>query len=74
MKTQQIQESPDSAKMKLKNRLSLIKHTIMVMSGKGGVGKSTVAANLAADLASTGYAVGVLDGDIHGPNIPQDPG
>jgi len=55
---------------KLKERLSHIRHTIMVMSGKGGVGKSTVAANLAAALARQGYAVGVLDGNMHGPNIP----
>jgi len=56
---------------KLIERLSRIRHTIMVMSGKGGVGKSTVAANLAAGLARQGYAVGILDGDIHGPNIPK---
>ncbi|HPH49930.1 MAG: Septum site-determining protein MinD [Deltaproteobacteria bacterium ADurb.Bin072] len=56
---------------KLSERLSRIRHTIMVMSGKGGVGKSTVAANLAAGLARQGYAVGILDGDIHGPNIPK---
>ena len=68
---QQIQESPDKEKAKLKERLSRIKHTIMVMSGKGGVGKSTVAANLATSLSLEGYAVGVLDGDIHGPNIPK---
>jgi len=58
-------------KAKLKKNLSKIKHTIMVMSGKGGVGKSTVAANLAMSLAKEGYHVGVLDGDIHGPNIPK---
>jgi ATP-binding protein involved in chromosome partitioning len=68
---QQIQESPDKEKAKLKERLSRIKHTIMVMSGKGGVGKSTVAANLATSLSLEGYAVGVLDGDIHGPDIPK---
>lgn len=56
---------------RLKERLSCIKNTIMVMSGKGGVGKSTVAANLAAGLARQGYRVGILDGDIHGPNIPK---
>jgi ATP-binding protein involved in chromosome partitioning len=55
---------------KLKERLSRIRHTIMVMSGKGGVGKSTVAANLAAALARQGFKVGILDGDMHGPNIP----
>ncbi len=54
----------------LKGRLSRIKHRIMVMSGKGGVGKSTVAADLAWALAQRGYKVGLLDADIHGPNIP----
>lgn len=56
---------------KLEKRLAGIKNTIMVMSGKGGVGKSTVTANLAFGLASKGYKVGVLDGDIHGPDIPK---
>jgi ATP-binding protein involved in chromosome partitioning len=46
------------------------KHIIAVASGKGGVGKSTVAVNLAASMAKTGAAVGLLDADIHGPNIP----
>jgi ATP-binding protein involved in chromosome partitioning len=56
---------------RLKTRLSHIRHKIMVMSGKGGVGKTTVAASLAATLAAEGYQVGVLDADIHGPNIPR---
>ncbi len=50
--------------------LRRIKRKIMVMSGKGGVGKSTVAANLATGLALRGYRVGLLDCDIHGPTIP----
>jgi ATP-binding protein involved in chromosome partitioning len=50
--------------------LRRIKRKIMIMSGKGGVGKSTVAANLAAGLALRGYRIGLLDADIHGPTIP----
>lgn len=50
--------------------LRRIKRKIMIMSGKGGVGKSTVAANLAIGLALRGYRVGLLDCDIHGPTIP----
>jgi ATP-binding protein involved in chromosome partitioning len=52
-------------------KLSHIDHRIMVMSGKGGVGKSTVAVNLAVSLARKGHEVGILDADIHGPNIPK---
>jgi len=46
------------------------KHVILVMSGKGGVGKSTVASNLALALSRMGHAVGLLDADIYGPSIP----
>ncbi|TFG69834.1 MAG: ATP-binding protein [Methanomassiliicoccus sp.] len=48
-----------------------VKHKIIVMSGKGGVGKSTVAVNLAAGLAKKGRKVGLLDADMHGPSVPK---
>jgi Mrp family chromosome partitioning ATPase len=51
--------------------MGLIAHKIMVLSGKGGVGKSTVAANLAVSLAAAGWRTGLLDIDIHGPSIPK---
>ena len=52
-------------------RMGEIKHKFMVISGKGGVGKTSVSVNLAATLASQGFKVGILDADIHGPNIPK---
>lgn len=52
-------------------RLCRIKHKILVLSGKGGVGKSTVAVNLAVSLAEAGGRVGLLDIDIHGPSVPK---
>lgn len=50
--------------------LADVKHIIAVGAGKGGVGKSTVAVNLAVALARKGHAVGLLDGDIYGPSVP----
>ena len=54
----------------IRKRVQQIKHQVVVLSGKGGVGKSTVAANLALSLALEGKRVGLLDIDIHGPSIP----
>lgn len=58
---------------KLRAKMNKIKHKVAVISGKGGVGKSTVTANLAVAFAMHGHAdrVGILDADIHGPSIPK---
>jgi len=53
----------------LRKNISNIKNKFIIISGKGGVGKTTVAVNLAYSLAMKGYDVGVLDVDIHGPNV-----
>lgn len=50
--------------------LPKVKHIIAIASGKGGVGKSTVAANVAAGLANKGFKVGMVDADIYGPSVP----
>lgn len=57
--------------MEIAKRMSKIKHKIAVMSGKGGVGKSTMAVNMAVALSKKGYRTGILDVDIHGPNVPR---
>jgi len=56
---------------RLKERMSCIKYKLIVLSGKGGVGKTTVAVNLAYGLAHKGKKVGILDVDIHGPDIAK---
>jgi Mrp family chromosome partitioning ATPase len=64
-------EKKEHERKRLQEKLFHIRHKIMVMSGKGGVGKSTVAINLAASLALRGYQVGILDADLHGPDVPR---
>lgn len=54
---------------KLKRNMSQIKHKILVLSNKGGVGKSLVAVNLACSLSEKGFKVGILDADLHGPSV-----
>ena len=61
----------DDGDRKMRLALSKIKRQIVVMSGKGGVGKSTVSANLAMALSMEGFKVGLLDVDFHGPSIPK---
>lgn len=59
------------AKEKITQNIEGVDHKIIVMSGKGGVGKSTVAANIAAELTNQGFEVGLMDCDMHGPSIPK---
>ena len=61
----------DPMKAKIMAALKDIKHVLIVASGKGGVGKTTVAINLATALANKKYKVGILDADITGPNVPK---
>lgn len=61
-------DKPRHEKLLIESRLEHIDQIILVMANKGGVGKSTVSANLAASLAARGHRVGVADADIHGPN------
>lgn len=63
------ESDPDA--QRLSDRLGRIRHKIVVLSGKGGVGKSTVAVNLAVALAEQGLEVGLLDIDLHGPSVPR---
>ena len=70
-KTQNVeneQQKPEDEK--LVHRMQDIQFKLLVLSGKGGVGKSTVAANLAMAFAAKQKRVGLLDVDIHGPSIP----
>ncbi len=64
------QPGQDKEQQAVEERLARIGRVLLVLSGKGGVGKSTVAVNIAAALARDGKEVGLLDVDIHGPSIP----
>ena len=55
----------------VKESLGKIKNKIIVMSGKGGVGKTSTSVNLAITLANAGHKVGIMDVDLHGPDVPR---
>ncbi len=69
--TKQQQPQKDDSQQKIKESLDKIKHKFIIMSGKGGVGKTSTSVNLAIALANKGYKVGLMDVDIHGPDIPR---
>lgn len=68
---EQIKKQMEKTAQGIKQAMGQIKNRVVVFSGKGGVGKTTVAVNLAYALANNGARVGLLDADITGPNVPQ---
>jgi len=68
---QDMKRQMEIEQQQIRQRMSQINNKILILSGKGGVGKSTVSVNLAISLALAGKKVGLLDIDIHGPSIPK---
>lgn len=66
----EVMKKPEEIENPTNNKLPNIKNFVAVASGKGGVGKSTMTANLAVSLAKEGYKVGLVDADIYGPSMP----
>jgi len=71
MDSTKLKERIKSEQKKISDNLANIKHRIVVFSGKGGVGKTTVSVNLAYGLYINGYKIGILDADVTGPNVPK---
>ena len=72
METAKQQANPQAARdAEVKGVLGRIKHKFIIMSGKGGVGKTSTSVNLAIALAGLGHQVGIMDVDLHGPDVPR---
>ena len=71
MNIEQRRAAVEAEEQQARRNMLDIGEKLVILSGKGGVGKSTVAANLAVALASSGFDVGLLDVDVHGPSIPK---
>jgi ATP-binding protein involved in chromosome partitioning len=71
MLTEEQEKRIELENKKIADNIKLIKHRIVVFSGKGGVGKTMVSVNLAYGLHSHGYSSGILDADVTGPNVPK---
>lgn len=70
-KQQDQQKAREIQQQEMKETLGKIKHKFLVMSGKGGVGKTSVSVNIAIALANKGFKVGIMDVDLHGPDVPR---
>lgn len=71
MRQASVSSQQDQQREKIKKRMQKIKHKLIIISGKGGVGKSTITVNLAYGLLFQGKKVGILDVDIHGPSLAK---
>jgi len=69
--TKAVSKAEDMVPPEIRENMKDVKHKIVVLSGKGGVGKTTVATNLAVSFAKNGLKSGILDVDIYGPNVPK---
>ena len=69
--TQKSKNTKKNQENALKRSLQKIKNKLMVMSGKGGVGKTSISVNLSIALANEGFKVGIMDVDLHGPDVPK---